>query len=410
MVTKMRQDFDQRPGKLIGPLYEPPVARAPFAVRPAESRGRFYGERESATRTPYQRDRDRIIHSTAFRRMKHKTQVFVQHEGDYYRTRLTHSLEVAQIARSLARVLALDEDLAETVALAHDLGHTPFGHAGEDALSAATASIGGFDHNAHALRLVTKLENRYAEFDGLNLTWETLEGLVKHNGPLKAPFAAPIASFDARWPLDLQTWPSLEAQIAALSDDIAYVNHDIDDGLRAGLFSVADLVEAPLAGGQAREIEKHWPDLELSRFTGELVRTLIGSLVDDLVAETRRRIASAQPSSADWVRRHPGPMVGFSPAMEKQVRALKTFLFERMYRHPRVMATMNRAKDVVAELFVAFSRTPSLLPQDWAALCGAPDDPVTGGVVRDYIAGMTDNFALAEYQRIFHKEIVLAAP
>jgi dGTPase len=410
MVTDMRQDFDQRPGKLIGPLYEPPLARAPFAVRPAESRGRLFGERESATRTPYQRDRDRIIHSTAFRRMKHKTQVFVQHEGDYYRTRLTHSLEVAQIARSLARVLALDEDLAETVALAHDLGHTPFGHAGEEALSAATASIGGFDHNAHALRLVTKLEHRYAEFDGLNLTWETLEGLVKHNGPLKAPLAAPIASFDARWPLDLQTWPSLEAQVAALSDDIAYVNHDIDDGLRAGLFSLADLGEAPLAGGQASEIEKRWPDLELSRFTGELVRTLIGSLVDDLLAETRRRIAAAQPSSADWVRRHPGAMVGFSPAMETQLRALKAFLFERMYRHPRVMTTMNRAKDVVAELFEAFSRDPLLLPEDWAARCGAPGDPVTGGVVRDYIAGMTDNFALSEYRRIFHKEIALAAP
>lgn len=410
MVTKMRQEFDQPPGKLIGPLYEPPAARAVYAVKPAQSRGRLFGGRESATRTPYQRDRDRIIHSTAFRRLKHKTQVFVQHEGDYYRTRLTHSLEVAQIARSLARVLALDEDLAETVALAHDLGHTPFGHAGEDALSAATASIGGFDHNAHALRLVTKLEHRYAEFDGLNLTWETLEGIVKHNGPLKAPFAAPIASFDARWPLDLQTWPSLEAQVAAFSDDIAYVNHDIDDGLRAGLFTIADLVEAPLAGEQARAVETRWPDLESSRFIGELVRTLIGSLVDDLLAETRRRILKAGSTSADAVRRHQGPLVGFSSSMETQVKALKAFLFARMYRHPRVMGTMDRAKDVVAELFEAFSRAPSLLPEDWAARCGAPGDPVTGGVVRDYIAGMTDNFALSEYNRIFHKEIALAAP
>ncbi|MEI9929452.1 MAG: deoxyguanosinetriphosphate triphosphohydrolase [Rhizomicrobium sp.] len=335
----MAQQFEEKPGHLIGALYEPPKSHAPFAVRAAGSRGRFYGERESATRTPYQRDRDRIIHSTAFRRLKHKTQVFVQHEGDYYRTRLTHSLEVAQIARSLARVLALDEDLAETVALAHDLGHTPFGHAGEDALSAATASIGGFDHNAHALRLVTKLEHRYAAFDGLNLTWETLEGLVKHNGPLRAPLAAPIASFDARWPLDLQTWPSMEAQVAALSDDIAYVNHDIDDGLRAGLFTVADLIEAPLAGEQARDIEKRWPGLESSRFIGELVRTLIGSLVDDLLTETRARIATAEPSSVDRVRGHAGPMVGYSAAMDVQVKALKKFLLERMYRHPRVMAT-----------------------------------------------------------------------
>ncbi|HVU20036.1 MAG TPA: deoxyguanosinetriphosphate triphosphohydrolase [Rhizomicrobium sp.] len=406
----MRQDFDQRPGQLIGALYEPPKDKAPFAVRPAESRGRFYGERESATRTPYQRDRDRIIHSTAFRRLKHKTQVFVQHEGDYYRTRLTHSLEVAQIARSLARVLALDEDLAETVALAHDMGHTPFGHAGEDALSAATASIGGFDHNAHALRLVTKLEHRYAEFDGLNLTWETLEGIVKHNGPLEAPFAQPIASFDTRWPLDLHTWPSLEAQAAALSDDIAYVNHDIDDGLRAGLFSIDDLADAPLAGEQVREIEKEWPDLEQSRFVGELVRTLIGSLVDDLLAETRRRIAAANPISADQVRHHTGALVSFSPAMDAQLKALKKFLFERMYRHPRVMMTMNQAKNVVAELFEAFSRDPSLLPLDWQAHCGAPGDSVTGGVVRDYIAGMTDNFALSEYARIFHREIALAVP
>src|SRR5690242_16090170 len=219
-------------GKLLPPLYEPPGVKARYATQPKESRGRFVQEQESPTRTAYQRDRDRIIHSAAFRRLKHKTQVFVQHEGDHYRTRLTHSLEVAQIARSLARVLALNEDLAETIALAHDLGHPPFGHAGEDALRAATAEIGGFDHNAHALRLVTKLERRYVDFDGLNLTWETLEGLVKHNGPLADPPAGPIASFDARWPLELGSWAGLEAQLASLADDIAYVNHDIDDGLR----------------------------------------------------------------------------------------------------------------------------------------------------------------------------------
>jgi dGTPase len=410
MVTDMRQDFDRVPSRLIGPLYEPPSARAPFAVRPEESRGRYYGEPESPTRTCYQRDRDRIIHSAAFRRLKHKTQVFVQHEGDYFRTRLTHSLEVAQIARSLARVLALDEDLAETVALAHDLGHTPFGHAGEDALSAATASIGGFDHNAHALRLVTKLEHRYADFDGLNLTWETLEGLVKHNGPLKAPYAGPIASFDARWPLDLGTWPSLEAQCAALADDIAYINHDIDDGMRAELFSVDDLSSAPLAGSHALAVNAHHSNLELGRFIGELVRTLMSALIVDVLTETKQRISEAAPASSAAVRAEGRALVSFSAGMEAQVVALKRFLFERMYRHPRVMNTMNQAKDVVVELFAAFSADPSLLPPDWAARCGAPGDAVTGGVVRDYIAGMTDRFALSEYGRIFHKEIALSAP
>jgi len=406
----MRQDFDQPPGRLLGPLFEAPHTLAPFAVRPDGSRGRFHAEGESATRTSFQRDRDRIIHSTAFRRLKHKTQVFVQYEGDHYRTRLTHSLEVAQIARSLARVLALDEDLAETVALAHDLGHTPFGHAGEDALNAATRDIGGFDHNAHALRLVTRLEHRYAAYDGLNLTWETLEGLVKHNGPLLPPVAGPIASFDRRWPLDLSTWPGLEAQVAALADDIAYVNHDIDDGLRAGLFAVDDLAEAPLAGIHTKAVTARFGELDLGRFTGEMVRTLMSALVEDLLAETRRRIGEANPKDAAEVRGQGRGLAAFSPAMERDVRALKDFLFARMYRHPRVMATMNRAKDVVAELFEAFTRDPALLPSDWARQCGAAGDAVTGGVVRDYIAGMTDSFALAEHARVFHREIALSAP
>jgi dGTPase len=392
----------------MGPLFQPPREPAPFALRPEESRGRFHAETESATRTCFQRDRDRIIHSTAFRRLKHKTQVFVQYEGDHYRTRLTHSLEVAQIARSLARVLALDEDLAETVALAHDLGHTPFGHAGEDALNAATRHIGGFDHNAHALRLVTRLEHRYAAFDGLNLTWETLEGLVKHNGPLKPPYAGPIASFDRRWPLELSTWPGLEAQVASLADDIAYVNHDIDDGLRAGLFSVEDLAEAPLAGTHTGAVTARFGELDLGRFTGEMVRTLMSSLVQDLLAETRRRIAQAAPKSAAEVRAQGRGLASFSPGMEIEVRALKDFLFARMYRHERVMATMNRAKDVVTELFEAFTRDPGLLPPDWARQCGAPGDAVTGGVVRDYIAGMTDSFALAEHERVFHRKIALS--
>ena len=282
-----------RSGHLIGPLFTVPPAPAPYATRPPDSRGRLYPEAESATRTCYSRDRDRIIHSSAFRRLKHKTQVFVQHEGDYYRTRLTHSLEVAQLARSLARILALDEDLAEVVALAHDLGHTPFGHSGEDALCKVTADIGGFNHNAHALRLVTKLEHRYADFDGLNLTWETLEGLVKHNGPIAPPVPGPIAGFDARWPLDLSRWPGIEAQIAALADDIAYINHDMDDGLRAGIFCPADLALAPLAGPHVAAVIARYGELELSRFIGEMIRTLMSALVDDVRAETAKRLAVA---------------------------------------------------------------------------------------------------------------------
>ena len=416
-------------GSLIPPLYQPPARHAAHAVSPETSRGRFFDEPESATRTCYQRDRDRIIHSAAFRRLKHKTQVFVQHEGDYYRTRLTHSLEVAQIARSFARVLALDEDLAEALALAHDLGHTPFGHAGEEALNAVTAHIGGFDHNAHALRLVTRLEHRYAAFDGLNLTWETLEGLVKHNGPLvsspspfardgaagtasasrtgEAPVPGPIASFDARWPLDLGSWPSLEAQVAGLADDIAYVNHDIDDGLRAELFSTADLERAPLAGPFVADVRRRFGELELGRFIGELVRTLMSLMVDDLLAETRRRVAEARPGSAAEVRGQKAALAAFTPAMAEQIAALKRFLFAHMYRHPRVMAPMGRAKAVVMELFVAFSQNPGEMPPDWARLCGAPGDSATGGVVRDYIAGMTDRYALAEYARVARTEIVL---
>jgi dGTPase len=394
-------------GHLIPPLYVPPAQRAAFATVPGISRGRFHAEAESATRTCYQRDRDRIIHSAAFRRLKHKTQVFVQHEGDYYRTRLTHSLEVAQIARSLARVLALDEDLAETLALAHDLGHTPFGHAGEEALNAATADIGGFDHNAHSLRLVTRLEHRYAAYDGLNLTWETLEGLVKHNGPLAPPLAGPIQSFDARWPLDLDQWPSLEAQVAALADDIAYVNHDIDDGLRAELFSIGDLAGAPLAGPHVKAIQSRFGDLELGRFIGELVRVLMSLMVDDLLAETQRRIAAARPASAQDVRARGGALAAFSPAMTGQVAAIKRFLFAHMYRHPRVMVPVERAKLVVGELFAAFSADPAKMPPDWTLLCGAPGGAVTGGVVRDYIAGMTDRYALAEYARVFRREIHL---
>jgi dGTPase len=392
---------------LLGQIVLPAGPLAPFATHPTGSRGRFHPETESATRTCYSRDRDRILHSTAFRRLKHKTQVFVQHEGDHYRTRLTHSLEVAQLARSLARLLQCDEDLAETVALAHDLGHTPFGHTGEDALDAVTQDIGGFDHNAHALRLVTKLEHRYADFDGLNLTWETLEGIVKHNGPLSPPLPGPIESFNERWPLDLSTWPGIEAQLAALSDDIAYVNHDIDDGLRAGLFSIADLAQAPLAGEHVKGVTARYGELELSRFIGELIRTLMSSLLDDLLAQTRANLAGAAPGNAAAVRGAGRAMAAFSPSRWQEVKALKGFLFERMYRHPQVLRVRERASAVITDLYEAFLADPGLLPPDWTASCGAAGDAATGRVARDYIAGMTDNYALSEYERVFHNQIEL---
>jgi dGTPase len=389
-------------GHLLGPIVSPPGPHAGYAATPAASRGRFHPEPESATRSCYSRDHDRIIHSTAFRRLKHKTQVFVEHEGDYFRTRLTHSLEVAQLARSLARTLAADEDLAGAVALAHDLGHTPFGHAGEEALDAVTKDIGGFDHNAHALRLVTKLEHRYADFDGLNLTWETLEGIVKHNGPLLHEPPGPITSFDKRWPLDLAGWPSLEAQLAALADDIAYVNHDIDDGLRAGLFTVTDLQDWPLVGRHALAVRARYGELELSRFIGELIRTLMSELMEDVLATTRANLSGI--TTAAQVRAAGRAMAQFSPALFDQLRALKAFQMSRMYRHPRVVASMDQAQNVITELYGAFVADPALLPPDWEQAARAA---VPGTVARDYIAGMTDRFALAEYARVFRREISL---
>jgi len=326
----------------------------------------------------------------------------VQHEGDYYRTRLTHSLEVAQLARSLARTLCADEDLAETVALAHDLGHTPFGHAGEEALDAVTKDIGGFDHNAHALRLVTKLEHRYADFDGLNLTWETLEGLVKHNGPLKEPLPGPIASFDKRWPLELSSWPGLEAQLAALADDIAYVSHDIDDGLRAGLFTTHNLLDWPLVGDHVRGVLERYGELELSRFIGELIRTLMSELLEDVLLTTRTNLQGL--ASAAQVRHAGAATAHFSPALLERLKALKAFQMQNMYRHPRVTAAMTRAQAVVTDLYEGFVADPGLLPPDWAA---AAAEAVPGTVARDYIAGMTDRFALTEYTRVFRTEVVL---
>src|SRR5579883_2622579 len=322
-------------------------ALAPYACDPRKSRGRLIAEPESATRSPHQRDRDRIIHSAAFRRLKYKTQVFVYHEGDYYRTRLTHSLEVAQIARSIARALALNEDLAEALALAHDLGHPPFGHAGEEALAEAMRPYGGFDHNAQTLRILTRLEQRYAEFDGLNLTWETLEGVVKHNGPLTGPHAkrdgnaaGPLAEgildYNRRHDLELDSFAGAEAQVAALSDDIAYNNHDIDDGLRAGLFEIADLREIPLVGPTFDALEKRYPGIERGRLIHEAIRRLIDHMVNDLLDETRRRLEATKPASPEAVRALGAPLVAFSERMRENDRALRDFLFGRMYRHFRV--------------------------------------------------------------------------
>jgi dGTPase len=384
---------------------------AAFAVSSVASRGRQWGEPESATRTPYMRDRDRVIHSGAFRRMKHKTQVFVYHEGDYYRTRLTHSLEVAQIARSICRVLRLDEDLAEALALAHDLGHAPFGHAGEDALALAMKPFGGFDHNGHALRLVTKLEQRYAEFDGLNLTWETLEGIVKHNGPLTGakskgePLAQAIAEFNTGFDLGLDTFASAEAQVAAVADDIAYNNHDIDDGLRAGLFTIEELLAVPLVGGIFSGVMDRYPGLDRSRLIHESVRRLITAMIEDVIRETQRRVNSSKLKNADDVRQRGEALVAFSDEMRANDRALKAFLFKNMYRHYKVNRMLTKAKRVVADLFALFLTEPGVLPTNWGDLCEGPSSAKTARVVSDYIAGMTDRFALEEHRRLFAVEV-----
>jgi dGTPase len=384
----------------------PPVGLAPYASSPRESRGRLHPEPEHALRSPFQRDRDRIIHSTAFRRLTHKTQVFVYHEGDHYRTRLTHSLEVAQIARTIARALGLDEDLAEAVALSHDLGHTPFGHAGEDALNAEMAHFGGFSHNDQTLRILTRLERRYAKFDGLNLTWEALEGTVKHNGPLRGPgierpVPPTIAEYDRSHALDLGTYAGPEAQAAALADDIAYNNHDIDDGLRAGLFAVADLTEVPLVGPVFHEVAQHYPGIEEPRLIHEAIRRVIDCMVGDLIAETRARLADSGVRSAAQVRNLSEPVVAFSAAMRKNDRTLKEFLFERMYRHYRVNRMSSKARRVIHDLFALYLAEPECLPGEWRGLAAGPDDPRTARVAADYLAGMTDRYALDEHHRLF---------
>jgi dGTPase len=385
-------------------------SRAPFAENPAASRGRKVPEAPSRTRTDFARDRDRIIHASAFRRLKEKTQVFVAHEGDHFRTRLTHSLEVAQIARSLATALGLDADLAETIALAHDLGHPPFGHAGEDELQVQMQGYGGFDHNVQTFRVVTKLERRYPGFDGLNLTWETLEGVIKHNGPVIDQLAKPswsaISEFDAQYALRLDTWASAEAQVAALADDIAYNNHDVDDGVAAGLFNLDELAEVPLIGPNVRSARQDYPGLEPGILRLEAVRRMIGAMVDDVLAETGRRVAAGKVASPEDVRVLGHALVAFSREMIEDLAQLRAFLMERMYRHWKVNRTRSQARRMLAEMFQLFMAEPDVLPAEWGARCQGRDEAGRARVVCDYIAGMTDRYAIAEHKNLFHLDVL----
>lgn len=384
---------------------------APYACHPEASRGRLSDEGMSTFRSAFQRDRDRIIHSSAFRRLKHKTQVFVEHEGDYYRTRLTHSIEVAQVARTLAGVLGLNTDLAEAVALAHDLGHTPFGHTGEDALSELMAPYGGFDHNAQALRIVTRLEQHYADFDGLNLTWETLEGIAKHNGPVTGPFAdakdaaAPLpyalAEANALWDLELSTFASAEAQVAAIADDIAYSHHDLHDGLRSGLFTEADLEELPVTGPAFALVDRLYPGLEPMRRRHEALRRVFGVMVEDVIAVAKNRLAAARPKSVDEIRAMEGTVIRFSKPLYQELKAIRSFLFTRMYRAPSVMVERARVTAVLQDLFPLFMAQPALLPPEWQrAVAGDRSEIALARTIADYVAGMTDRFALQEHARL----------
>ncbi|WP_026606277.1 deoxyguanosinetriphosphate triphosphohydrolase [Methylocapsa acidiphila] len=397
------------------PAFEFLPKRAPYAADATQTRGRQIVEPSSPTRTEFQRDRDRIIHSTAFRRLAHKTQVFVPHGGDHFRTRLTHSIEVGQIARALARALGLDDDLAEALALAHDLGHTPFGHTGEDVLDELMGPYGGFDHNAQALRIVTKLERRYATFDGLNLTWETLEGLVKHNGPLLGPNGDPlgryakrglpvaILEFDAVQPLDLSHHSSAEAQAAGLADDIAYNAHDIDDGLRAGLIDFSQIAEVDFLRDIGSEIESLHPGLEPARVVHEIVRRLITHFIEDAIEESRRRIAATGVAGASDVRAQSLPVIGFSQATTSVDRMIKSFLYKNMYRHHRLTRIRDQAAEVIRNLFPRFFETPHLMPEEWAEAAAriGPEEARRARLVCDYIAGMTDRYAVAEHRRLF---------
>jgi dGTPase len=387
--------------------------RAPYSSDPDRSRGRLFDEPPSRTRSPFRRDCDRVIHSTAFRRLKHKTQVFVFHEGDHYRTRLTHSLEVAQIARALARQLGLDEDLTEALALAHDLGHPPFGHAGERALDRCLKAHGGFDHNAQTLRVVTSLERRYPAFDGLNLTWESLEGIVKHNGPLTDRDGGPlerhrehgipvgISAYVKTFDLELWSFASLEAQVAAIADDIAYDAHDIDDGLRAGLFAVDDLKEMPITADMIGEIDRRYPGLDDVMRGAELVRELISRLIRSVDMESRQRLDTVQPRTVEDVRNCGRTLIAFSPEVTEAEAGIKAFLKKRMYRHDWVMRVMGDAERIVADLFALYHDDPSEMPAEWRDGVEREEEGSRARRIGNFIAGMTDRFALTEHQRLF---------
>ncbi len=381
--------------------------RAAFASDPAASRGRLHAEPEARVRSPFQRDRDRIIHASAFRRLKHKTQVFIEHEGDYFRTRLTHSIEVGQVARTIAGALGLDIDLAEAVALAHDLGHPPFGHTGEDALRDLMAPYGGFDHNAQAIRIVTSLERHYAEWDGLNLTWESLEGIAKHNGPVAEPVPWALAQYNARHDLELHSHAGAEAQVAALSDDIAYNSHDLHDGLRAELFSTDELAELPVLRECFGEVDARYPGLNYYRRRHEALRRFFGILVEDVIAVSERRLREINPRSAQDVREAGRPMIHFTDTLWADLKVIRRFLFERMYRAPSVVEMRAEVTQVVRDLFPLFLADPSQLPKQWRKdVAEAEAEAALARIVSDYIAGMTDRFAIKTHQRLTGRKLV----
>ena len=374
---------------------------APYAASPDHTRGRLFGEEESLFRSPYQRDRDRIIHASAFRRLKHKTQVFVAHEGDFFRTRLTHSIEVAQVARTIARVLGLNDELTEAVALAHDLGHTPFGHTGEDALHDMMAPYGGFDHNAQALRIVTTLERHYAQFDGLNLTWDCLEGIAKHNGPVTGDIPWILQDYAQIQDLELHTHASAEAQVAALSDDIAYNNHDLHDGLRAGLFTIPEVEALPILSQCFAQVDDTYPQLEVERRWHEALRRFFGVLVEDVIATSRANLERLAPQSVDDIRLAGQMMIAFSPALWTDLKVIRSFLFTRMYRAPSVVDVRVQVSKVVEQLFTHYMAHPEMLPRSWEhAIASAKDEQARARSVSDYISGMTDRFAIQDYERL----------
>ncbi|MCF8495599.1 MAG: deoxyguanosinetriphosphate triphosphohydrolase [Alphaproteobacteria bacterium] len=378
---------------------------AAYACRPDRTRGRVHAEPESATRTPFQRDRDRIIHASAFRRLKYKTQVFVYHEGDHYRTRLTHTLEVAQIARSIARALMVNEDLAEAVALAHDLGHTPFAHIGEEYLRACMEPYGGFDHNDQSLRVLTTLERKYPDWNGLNLSWETLEGVLKHNGPVTGNLHIAAHELQEKTDLRLHTHASVEAQIAALSDDIAYNNHDVEDGLRAGLFELEDLYSLGLLEEALQAVRARHKDIQKPYLIQGMIREMIGLMVNDVLVETNRRLADIKPGDPEDIRMAGRPIVAFSAPMRAKVDELRTFLYERMYRHSSMRRIWLKVERIVTDLFTAFNGDWKLLPEEWQKRMeeagGSKNNAIQARIVADYIAGMTDRYAIREHERLF---------